>query len=655
MREFELISEYKPAGSQPEAIEAIAKGIKQGYKYQNILGVTGSGKTYTMASIIQKVQKPTLVIAHNKTLAAQLCSEFREFFPNNQVEYFVSYYDYYLPESYIPENDLYIEKDSSINDEIDRLRHSATRAVLSRRDTIVVASVSCIYGIGSKESYFKNTIEFNVGGTIDFDDILKSLVQMKFARNDYALDRGTFRVRGDVLEIQPIDSEDIIKISTFGDEIETISIINPVTGKVLEKRNSVYVFPATHFVTEFDELEDCLKEIEEEMEERIKFFKDQNKLIEAQRIEQRTKMDMEMIRELGYCSGIENYSRIMDRRKPGQRPHCLLDYFPKDYLLFIDESHQTIPQLRAMYAGDRSRKENLVEYGFRLPSALDNRPLRFEETESLINQVVWVSATPGPYENEKTQNTAELIIRPTGLLDPEIEVRKSEGQIDDLINEISVRVEKKERVLVTTLTKRMAEDLTSYLQDLNIKVAYLHSDIKTLERTEILRDLRLGVYDVLVGINLLREGLDLPEVSLVAILDADKEGFLRSETSLIQTIGRAARHVNGKVIMYADKITDSMNIAIEKTKKRRELQEAYNKKHGIVPKTIVKAVRDQISAFNIPTTHEHKPVDVIKIDDIPTYIQKLEKEMKRAAKDLDFETAAMLRDRIVDLKKVKNV
>lgn len=654
MNKFELVSEYSPAGSQPEAIDNIAQGILSGKKYQNILGVTGSGKTYTMASIIEKVQKPSLVIAHNKTLAAQLCSEFREFFPKNHVEFFVSYYDYYLPESYIPETDLYIEKDSSVNDEIDRLRHSATQAVLEYRDTIVVASVSCIYGIGAKESYCRNTLEFSVGGFIDLDKVILSLVQMKFSRNSFALDRGMFRVKGDILEIQPIDSENIIKISFFGDEIESIDIINPVTGKIIDRMNSIHVFPATHFVTEFEELDQCLSEIEDEMNQRIQYFRDRDLLLEAQRIEQRTKADMEMIRELGYCSGIENYSRIMDRRQPGERPNCLIDYFPKDFLMFIDESHQTIPQLRAMYAGDRSRKENLVDYGFRLPSALDNRPLKFEETENLINQAVWVSATPGPYENAKTENTAELIIRPTGLLDPETEVRPTEGQIDDLIGEISRRCEKKERVLVTTLTKRMAEDLTSYLQDLDIKVAYIHSDIKTLERTEILRDLRLGVYDVLVGINLLREGLDLPEVSLVAILDADKEGFLRSETSLIQTIGRAARHEDGKVIMYADRITKSMDYAIKETKRRRKLQEEYNKKHGIVPKTVVKAVRDQISAFGVPDTVPKKTAKTenINIDDLPEYIKKLEKEMKRAAKDLEFEQAAMLRDKINELKKI---
>lgn len=650
MKKFELISEYKPSGSQPEAIESISKGILDGKKYQNILGVTGSGKTYTMASIIEKIQRPTLVIAHNKTLAAQLCSEFREFFPNNHVEYFVSYYDYYLPESYIPETDLYIEKDSSINDEIDRLRHSATQAVLENRDTIIVASVSCIYGIGAKESYYANTIQFKVGGLIDLDKVIEQLIQMKFTRNNLSLERGTFRLRGDVLEIEPIDDENVIKISTFGDEVESISIIESVTGKVLEVKDCINVFPATHFVTDFHRKEDILSEISKEMEERIEYFKSNNQLIEAQRIEQRTKMDMEMISELGYCSGIENYSRIMDGRKPGERPNCLLDYFPKDYLLFIDESHQTIPQLRAMYAGDRSRKENLVEYGFRLPSALDNRPLRFEETEKLINQVVWVSATPGPYENDKTENTAELIIRPTGLLDPEVEVRPIDGQIDDLIGEINSRTKKGERVLVTTLTKRMAEDLTAYLVDLDIKVAYLHSDIKTLERTEILRDLRLGVYDVLVGINLLREGLDLPEVSLVAILDADKEGFLRSETSLVQTIGRAARNVNGKVIMYADRITGSMKYAIDETKRRRKLQEEYNKKYGITPKTVKKSVRDQISG--VPVIVEKKTVENINIDNLPEYISKLEKQMKKAAKDLDFEQAAMLRDKIVDLKKI---
>ncbi|MBQ0104864.1 MAG: excinuclease ABC subunit UvrB [Armatimonadetes bacterium] len=653
MNNFKLVSDYKPSGSQPQAIKSISDGVLKGNKYQTILGVTGSGKTYTMASVIEKVQRPTLVIAHNKTLAAQLCSEFREFFPHNHVEYFVSYYDYYLPEFYIPESDLYIEKDSSVNDEIDRLRHSATQAVLEYRDTVVVASVSCIYGIGSKESYTGNTLYFEVGRYIDIDRVIESLVQMKFSRNNLVLDRGLFRVKGDILEIQPIDSENIIRISFFGDEIENINIINSVDGKIIEKRESIHIYPATHFVTEFDLLDECLSEIEEEMEAREAYFKDKKLYLEAQRIRQRTEADMEMIRELGYCSGIENYSRIMDRRKPGERPNCLIDYFPKDFLLFIDESHQTIPQLRAMYAGDRSRKENLVDYGFRLPSALDNRPLKFNETEELINQVVWVSATPGPYEKEKSENVAELIIRPTGLLDPETEVRPTEGQIDDLIGEITERCKVGERVLVTTLTKRMAEDLTEYLKDLSIKVAYIHSDVKTLERGEILRDLRLGVYDVLVGINLLREGLDLPEVSLVAILDADKEGFLRSETSLIQTIGRAARHERGKVIMYGDKITGSMDYAIKETNRRREIQEKYNREHGIIPKTVVKSVRADINAFGITQKKSKQKTENINIADLPGYIEKLEKEMKKAAKELEFEQAAMLRDKIHELKKLE--
>jgi len=657
MKKFELISEYNLAGSQPDAVKEISRGILDGKKFQTILGVTGSGKTFTMANIIQEVQRPTLVLAHNKTLAAQLCSEFREFFPNNAVEYFVSYYDYYLPESYIPENDLYIEKDSSINDEIDRLRHSATRAVLERRDVIVVASVSCIYGIGSRESYFQNTLEFRVGGIINFDKTLRSLVEMHFTRNNLVLERGNFRVRGDLLEIQPIDSEDVVRISTFGDEIESISIVASLTGEVKEVLDVIHIFPATHFVTESDKIEDAIKEIQAELDGRVDYFKSNNLLLEAQRIEQRTKFDIEMIRELGYCNGIENYSRILDGRKQGERPHCLIDYFPKDFLMFIDESHQTLPQLRAMYAGDRSRKQNLVDYGFRLPSALDNRPLRFEETESILNQVVWVSATPGPYEKEYSENTVELVIRPTGLLDPEIEIRKTEGQIDNLIGEIAKRTEIGERVLVTTLTKKMAEDLSSYLQDLNIKVQYLHSEIKTLERTEILRDLRLGVYDVVIGINLLREGLDLPEVSLVAILDADKEGFLRSETSLVQTIGRAARHLNGRVIMYADKITKSMDFAISETKRRRAIQEDYNKKHNITPTSIVKSVRDLIESVEDPSKFKKnpsdKPAEFVKIENIDEYISKLEKEMKRAAKGLDFETAAMLRDKIHDLKKIR--
>ena len=654
MRQFQLISDYRPAGSQPEAIDSIAGGLERGLKYQNILGVTGSGKTYTMAAIIERLQRPALVIAHNKTLAAQLCSEFREFFPNNAVEYFVSYYDYYMPESYIPETDLYLEKDSSINTEIDRLRHSATRAVLERRDTIIVASVSCIYGIGPKETYLETSIELKVGDVIDLDCLIRDLVGIDFKRNDFALDRGLFRIRGDIIEVQPIDSDYVIRIFLFGDEVENIYIVNFLTGEILEKRDSVHIFPATHFVTTAANIDRALKEIQDELDQRVEYFRSRGMLLEAQRIHQRTTFDMEMIRELGYCSGIENYSRIMDGREPGSTPHCLIEYFPDDFIMFIDESHQSIPQLRAMYNGDRSRKVNLVDYGFRLPSALDNRPLRFEEFERLVNQVVWVSATPGPYERELTENTAELVIRPTGLLDPEVIVRPSEGQIDDLIGEISARAARGERTLVTTLTKKMAESLTEYLQELDIKVQYLHSEIKTIERTEILRDLRLGVYDVLVGINLLREGLDLPEVSLVAILDADKEGFLRSETSLVQTIGRAARHERGTVIMYADTMTESMEKAIGETRRRRELQQEYNRIHGITPHTVKKNVRNMIEGLSGGNGNSAEDaLEVIDVENLDEYLKKLERDMKAAAKALNFEEAADIRDRIKEIRRLK--
>jgi excinuclease ABC subunit B len=652
---FNLKSDFKPTGDQPQAIEKLVRGLTDGYDFQTLLGVTGSGKTFTMANVIQEVQRPTLVIAHNKTLAAQLCSEFREFFPDNAVEYFVSYYDYYLPEAYIPETDTYIEKDSAINDEIDRLRHSATQAVLERRDVVVVASVSCIYGIGSKEDYGETVLLLKVGDTYDREKILRRLIDMQFTRNDIALGRGTFRVRGDVLEIQPKDEEMITRISFFGDEIEKISTIHPVTGEIIETRDSITIFPASHFVTPAEKMERALVEIEKELEERVRYFRDRNMLLEAQRIEQRTRFDMEMMRELGYCNGIENYSRILDGRPPGSTPHTLVEYFPEDFLLFIDESHQTIPQLHGMYAGDRSRKETLVEYGFRLPSALDNRPLKFQEFEKLVRQCVFVSATPGPYEERRSKQVVDLLIRPTGLVDPEVEVRPTYGQIDDLIDEIKKRTEKQERVLVTTLTKKMAEDLSEYLMDLGLKVHYLHSEIKTLERTEILRDLRLGVHDVIVGINLLREGLDLPEVSLVAILDADKEGFLRSETSLIQTMGRAARNVSGKVIMYADNVTDSMRRAIDETNRRRAIQMEYNEVHGITPATIIKAIRD-----NIITRNEidgdgleklKKRADALSLDDLLSTISELEKEMKQYAKSLDFERAAEIRDEIAGLKK----
>ncbi len=656
MARFVLKADYKPTGDQPQAIEKLVEGLRAGYRYQTLLGVTGSGKTFTMANVIEAVQRPTLVIAHNKTLAAQLCSEFREFFPENAVEYFVSYYDYYLPEAYIPQTDTYIEKDSSINDEIDRLRHSATQAVLERRDVIVVASVSCIYGIGSKEDYGQTILRLQVGSTYERDDILRRLVDMQFTRNDIALGRGTFRVRGDVLEIQPVDEEVITRVSFFGDEVERITTIDPITGEVLADIDSVTIFPASHYVMPADRMERALEEIERELEERIKFFLSQGRYLEAQRIEQRTRFDMEMMRELGYCNGIENYSRILDGRPPGSPPHTLVEYFPEDFLVFIDESHQTIPQLHGMYAGDRSRKETLVEYGFRLPSALDNRPLRFEEFERLINQAIFVSATPGPWELEHSEQVVEQLIRPTGLVDPEVEVRPTQGQIDDLVNEIRKRSERGERVLVTTLTKKMAEDLSEYLLDLGLKVHYLHSEIDTLERSEILRDLRLGVHDVIVGINLLREGLDLPEVSLVAILDADKEGFLRSETSLIQTMGRAARHVSGKVIMYADNITDSMRRAIEETNRRRRVQLEYNEKHGITPQSIRKAIRESLVPVASADKREEdlrlRTGDPLSLDEILEHISRLEREMKKAAKALDFERAAELRDEIASLKKL---
>ena len=657
MSEFKIKSDFKPTGDQPRAIEQLVNGLETGHKYQTLLGVTGSGKTFTMANVIQAMQRPALVMAHNKTLAAQLCSEFREFFPDNAVEYFVSYYDYYLPEAYIPQTDTYIEKDSAVNDEIDRLRHSATQAVLERRDVIVVASVSCIYGIGSKEDYSGTILRIKVGNVYQREDMLRRLIDMQFNRNDIALGRGTFRVRGDVLEIQPVDEEVITRISFFGDEVEKISVIDPITGEVMMKQDAVTVYPASHFVTPADKMEVALVEIERELEERIKYFQSQNKYIEAQRIEQRTRFDMEMMREVGYCSGIENYSRILDGRAPGTTPHTLTSYFPDDFIIFLDESHQTIPQLNGMYAGDQSRKRTLVEYGFRLPSAMDNRPLKFQEFEKLINQVVFVSATPGPYEAGHTQQVVEQLIRPTGLLDPEVEVRPTSGQIDNLIDEIRRRTEKGERVLVTTLTKKMAEDLSEYLLDLGIKVNYLHSEIKTLERTEILRDLRLGVHDVIVGINLLREGLDLPEVSLVAVLDADKEGFLRSGTALIQTIGRAARHISGKVIMYADNVTDSMRRAIDETNRRRSIQLEYNEQHGITPTTIVKAVRDIIESGKAAEgkdgakTGGHARPGTLTLDQILSEITEMERDMKKAAKALDFERAAELRDEMASLKK----
>lgn len=649
---FKLHSEYKPTGDQPQAIEYLSKGIEQGKKFQTLLGVTGSGKTFTMANIIQNVQKPTLVLAHNKTLAGQLYSEFKEFFPENHVEYFVSYYDYYQPESYIAQSDTYIEKDASINDEIDKLRHSATASLFETRDVIIVASVSCIYGLGDPIDYENMIVSLRPGMEISRDKIMKKLINMQYSRNEIDFKRGTFRAKGDILEIYPSDkSESAIRAEFWGDEIEKISEINPVTGKSIGTRQHVMIFPNSHYVTSKDKMEKALKTIEEEMNERVAYFKSQNKLIEAQRIQERTNFDMEMMKETGFCQGIENYSRHISGREPGSAPFTLFDYFPDDFLLLIDESHATIPQVRAMYNGDRARKDSLVKYGFRLPSAYDNRPLTFNEFEDRINQVVFVSATPGDYEQEHSkENVVEQIIRPTGLLDPKIEVKPVTNQVDDLIEQIRIRVERKERVLVTTLTKKMAEDLTSYLKSLDIKVNYMHSDIKALERMEIIRKLRLGEFDVLVGINLLREGLDIPEVSLVAILDADKEGFLRSERSLIQTIGRAARNTDGTVIMYGDSLTDSMEKAISETNRRRSIQEAYNEEHHIIPKTIKKSIRDSIKAIqteNIGVEYKFE-----KEEDIQSTISKLTDEMLEHASKMEFEQAAELRDKIKELEKL---
>lgn len=649
---FKLHSEYKPTGDQPQAIEYLSKGIEQGKKFQTLLGVTGSGKTFTMANIIQNVQKPTLVLAHNKTLAGQLYSEFKEFFPENHVEYFVSYYDYYQPESYIAQSDTYIEKDASINDEIDKLRHSATASLFETRDVIIVASVSCIYGLGDPIDYENMIVSLRPGMEISRDKIMKKLINMQYSRNEIDFKRGTFRAKGDILEIYPSDkSESAIRAEFWGDEIEKISEINPVTGKSIGIRQHVMIFPNSHYVTSKDKMEKALKTIEEEMNERVAYFKSQNKLIEAQRIQERTNFDMEMMKETGFCQGIENYSRHISGREPGSAPYTLFDYFPDDFLLLIDESHATIPQVRAMYNGDRARKDSLVKYGFRLPSAYDNRPLTFNEFEDRINQVVFVSATPGDYEQEHSkENVVEQIIRPTGLLDPKIEVKPVTNQVDDLIEQIRIRVERKERILVTTLTKKMAEDLTSYLKSLDIKVNYMHSDIKALERMEIIRKLRLGEFDVLVGINLLREGLDIPEVSLVAILDADKEGFLRSERSLIQTIGRAARNTDGTVIMYGDSLTDSMEKAISETNRRRSIQEAYNEEHHIIPKTIKKSIRDSIKAIqteNIGVEYKFE-----KEEDIQSTISKLTDEMLEHASKMEFEQAAELRDKIKELEKL---
>lgn len=647
---FKLHSEYKPTGDQPQAIEYLSNGIKQGKKFQTLLGVTGSGKTFTMANIIQNVQKPTLVLAHNKTLAGQLYSEFKEFFPENHVEYFVSYYDYYQPESYIPSSDTYIEKDASINDEIDKLRHSATASLFESKDVIIVSSVSCIYGLGDPIDYENMIISLRPGMQKSRDEVLKKLVKMQYTRNELDFKRGTFRAKGDIVEIYPSDqSESAIRVEFWGDEIEKISEINPLTGKTIGTRTHVMIFPNSHYVTTKEKMDRAIGTIEEELEERIKFFKDQGKLIEAQRIEERTNFDIEMMKETGFCQGIENYSRHISGREPGSPPFTLFDYFPKDFLLLIDESHATIPQVRAMYNGDKARKDSLVNYGFRLPSAYDNRPLTFKEFEERINQVVFVSATPAEYEKEHSKdNVVEQIIRPTGLLDPKIEVKPIENQIDDLIEQIRERTERNERVLVTTLTKKMAEDLTDYLKNVDIKVNYMHSDIKALERMEIIRNLRLGEFDVLVGINLLREGLDIPEVSLVAILDADKEGFLRSERSLIQTIGRAARNTNGKVIMYADELTDSMEKAISETNRRREIQMKYNEEHGITPQTINKSVRDTIKATVLEDVSSE--YDIKKDENIEEIITKLTDEMLKCASKMEFEKAAELRDKIKELQ-----
>lgn len=654
---FEIHAPFAPAGDQPEAIDALARGVEEGMHTQVLLGATGTGKTYTIAQVIQKVQKPTLVIAHNKTLAAQLCSEFKEFFPNNAVEYFVSYYDYYQPEAYIPATDTYIEKDSSMNDEIDKLRHSATSALMERRDVIVVASVSCIYGLGGPKDYYDSVLSLRIGQTVERDAILEKLVKIRYDRNDLSLERGKFRVRGDVIEVVPASyGEKAIRIELFGDEVDSLEEIDVLTGQVVDKRTHVAIFPASHYVTSDENLERARKDIRRELNERLKVLKGENKLLEAQRLEQRTNYDLEMMQELGYCSGIENYSRHLTGRKPGEPPFTLVNYFPKDFLTVIDESHVTLPQLRAMYAGDRARKEQLVKYGFRLPSAIDNRPLTFDEFQAQRGQIIYVSATPGSYEMETTDQVVEQIIRPTGLLDPQIEVRPIKGQIDDLLGEIHKVTAQKERVLVTTLTKKMAEDLTEYLTTAGVRVRYLHSDIATIERAEIIHDLRAGKFDVLVGINLLREGLDMPEVSLVAILDADKEGFLRSDTAMIQTIGRAARNAHGRVIMYADTITGSMERAISETARRREKQEAFNKVHGIVPRTIQKKVVDLIKLTKVEEDntaakgYTAKTVKKLKPRELDKQIRLMEKKMKEAAKQLDFELAAEYRDQLILLK-----
>lgn len=651
---FRLVSDFKPKGDQPEAIYDLTEGIKKGYRHQTLLGVTGSGKTFTIAGVIANVQKPTLVLAHNKTLAAQLCSEFKEFFPGNAVEYFVSYYDYYQPEAYVPQTDTYIEKDASINEEIDRLRHAATSALLERRDVIIVASVSCIYGLGSPEDYQGMLLSIKHGEILDRDSILKRLVEIHYVRNDIGFVRGTFRVRGDIVEVIPAYQEHAIRIELFGDEVDRILEIDPLTGELLGEKETAVIYPASHFITTPEKLKLAIASIEAELAERLKELREEGCLLEAQRLEQRTNYDLEMLREMGFCPGIENYARHLAQRPPGSAPFTLIDYFPEDFLLVVDESHVTLPQVRGMYAGDRSRKETLVKYGFRLPSALDNRPLRFDEFEERINQVIYVSATPGPYELEHSVQVVEQIIRPTGLVDPEVIVRPTRGQIDDLIGEINKRAAAGERVLVTTLTKKMAEDLTDYLKEAGIRVRYLHSEIDALQRVEILRELRLGKFDVLVGINLLREGLDLPEVSLVAILDADKEGFLRSETSLIQTMGRAARNVRGTVIMYADTVTDSMRRAIDETNRRRNIQLEYNRKHGITPETIRKGIRDIVEplrAMEEKTEYEAEVLEGKTVKEIVKLIAKLEDEMRDAAAQLEFERAAEIRDRVRALRR----
>ena len=655
MNEFKLKAPYEPTGDQPQAIAELVKGFKEGNQCQTLLGVTGSGKTFTMANVIQQLQKPTLVIAHNKTLAAQLYGEFKEMFPDNAVEYFVSYYDYYQPEAYVPSSDTYIAKDSSVNEEIDKLRLSATAALIERRDVIVIASVSCIYGLGEPENFEQMMVSLRPGMEKDRDEVLRQLIDIQYDRNDMDFKRGTFRVRGDTVEIVPADRGDTaIRVEFFGDEIDRISEIDMLTGEVKNTLNHIAIFPASHYVVTKERMEKAIRNIEIELEEQVKYFKSEGKLLEAQRIAERTNFDIEMMRETGFCSGIENYSRHLAGLAPGQPPNTLMDYFPDDFIIMIDESHKTVPQIGGMYHGDQSRKRTLVEYGFRLPSALDNRPLSFDEFESKIDQVMFVSATPGKYEEEHELLRAEQVIRPTGLLDPEVEVRPVEGQIDDLIGEVNKEIANKHKILITTLTKRMAEDLTDYMRELGIRVRYLHSDIDTLERTEIVRDMRLDVFDVLVGINLLREGLDIPEITLVAILDADKEGFLRSETSLIQTIGRAARNAEGHVIMYADTITDSMRAALDETQRRREVQMAYNEEHGITPKTIQKAVRDLIAVSKKVAASEvqmEKDPESMSEKELEKLIKELEKQMKKAAADLNFEAAAELRDKLIELKK----